>query len=129
MYDLQKIFEECVSQVKSAGTPVGDIKKIEWKELSNEWGACYKKKVDGKLQYRIEINTRFLNEQVVVKELRDTVCHEILHTYPRCWNHTKTCVEYALRMVWMRNEIAMRFPVENTINASDKVLNEWRENG
>lgn len=96
MRNLQKIFEDCLAEVKALNIPVGDIFRIDWLDMNDAWGKCYSAYTDKKLKYLIVINSEFASENISIMELRTTLCHEILHTCPRCGGHGKTWVKYAL---------------------------------
>lgn len=98
MRDLQKIYEECIAEVKSLGIPVGKIESIQWADIKNGWGRCARCGIGDTLRYNIEISNIYLDEPISIKELRATICHEILHTSPRCWKHGKVWVKNALKI-------------------------------
>lgn len=96
MRDLQKIFEECLAEVKALDIPVGKITKVEWSELEDAWGRCHRIRTNDSTEFTIQISSRYADENIHLSELYDTFFHEILHTCPRCWGHRKTWVKYAL---------------------------------
>lgn len=96
--DLQKIFNECLFEIKSLNIPVGNIRSIEWTDMDDAWGLCGREWINDHFCYIIKISTAFLTEKINIKELRTTICHEILHSCPRCWGHKKTWVKYALKV-------------------------------
>ena len=98
MRDLQLILEECLTEIKSLGIPVGEIESIQWANIENGWGHCDICDVGDTLKYILYISNTYLDESISIKELRATICHEILHTCPRCWGHGKTWVKYALKV-------------------------------
>lgn len=98
MRDLQKIYEECIAEVKLLGIPVGKIESIQWADIEDAWGQCGICDIGDTVGYILYISNRYLDESITIKELRATICHEILHTCPRCWGHGKTWVKYALKV-------------------------------
>lgn len=98
MRDLQKIFWECIEEVKSLNIPTGDIKDIEWMEIDNAWGKCHREWMDDHFEYSIGISDIFSSDNIHINELRSIICHEMIHTCPRCWQHNKTWVKYALKI-------------------------------
>lgn len=96
MRDLQKIFEECLAEVKALNIPAGDILKIDWIDMNDAWGKCHRTYVNKQLKYLIVINSEYASENISIIELRATICHEILHTCPGCVGHGKIWIKYAL---------------------------------
>lgn len=97
MRNLQKIYYECVQECKNAKIPIRDNKVIKiglmTDELEDFYGVCYKElNNEG---FSIYINPLLFNENCNIKELKETIIHELIHTCSRCWTHGKTWMKYA----------------------------------
>lgn len=98
MRDLQQIFDECLAEMKSLKIPVGDIKCIEWTTLMGAWGKCHRVWENDHFSYYLKVSDEFQSDYINIKELRATICHEILHTCNGCYKHGKRWVKYALKL-------------------------------
>lgn len=98
MRDLQQLLGECLDEIKSLDIPVGKIESIQWADIKNGWGQCGICDTGDTLGYILYISNRYLDETISIKELRATICHEILHTCRNLWGHGKTWVKYALKV-------------------------------
>ena len=94
MHDLQQISKECINEMKKANIPIRDEKIIEIKSelLDEEYGFC---EYDGSYNFDIVIDERLLRDECPLKELKEVVIHELLHTCPRCLSHSNTWRKYA----------------------------------
>ena len=93
MKDYEKLREECLQEVLSAGILPGNISS--WTintRAKSRWGLC-KKKGDS---YEISISDSLLSdERVSEKACKTTIIHEILHTCKDSMKHTGNWKKYA----------------------------------
>lgn len=81
--DLNKLLAEAIQEVKSSGMKIGDILPIiKLTRATKEFGRCTEIE-DG--QFQISISKYFKDN--AVKEVKQTLIHEVLHTIPNCLNH------------------------------------------
>lgn len=94
MKDFQKLIEECLVEVQTAGIKPGPI--TEWKintRAKRRWGLCTKKPSG---EYVIQIAERLLtDERISELACKNTIIHEILHTCVGCMGHTGKWKKYA----------------------------------
>lgn len=85
MRDLQKIAHECMGELEGIGIRTGIVLdfSIDWKS-TKFYGVCERVGYDC---YRIKVSHRMLNEEIDIRELKDTIFHELLHTCDGCMNH------------------------------------------
>lgn len=98
MRNLQQLLKECMEEVKSLKIHIGDIKSIEWATLTDAWGKCRREWENDHFAYYLKVSREFQTECINIKELKATICHEILHTCNGCYRHGKRWVNYALKM-------------------------------
>lgn len=88
---LEKLFREAYKEVKVLGLPVGELKKIQINNrLTVTLGRC-KKTNSG---YIIEI-AEYLLKEAPDKDIKNTMVHELIHTFPKCLNHGHEFYKYA----------------------------------
>lgn len=97
MHDIRKVFLECVREMKRAGIPVQNGKVSEVK-AGNIEGYLELFNDDGYYNFSIVIGEELLQDTCPLKELKDVVIHELIHTCPRCLSHGKTWRKYAQMM-------------------------------
>lgn len=97
--DLQGIFIECISKMKSVHIPVQveRVIKIEPASLGC-MGLCEAAYKNGGYVYTIKIKKELLNESVEGMELKEVIIHELLHTVPRCLGYGKKWRSLARKM-------------------------------
>lgn len=97
MKDFEALIKECLSEVVAVNIKPGNI--VKWsinRRAKSRWGLCTKHR-DGTCE--IEISARLLeDDRVSVKECKDTIIHEILHSCYGCQGHTGRWKLYAERM-------------------------------
>lgn len=96
MKNLQDIFMECISEMRSVHIPVqeGNIINIESASLDC-MGECECEYQGTGYLFKIRIEKELLKESVDIMELKEVVVHELIHTCPRCISHGKTWRRYA----------------------------------
>lgn len=94
MHDLQQISKECIRELEKANIPIRDEKIVEIKSemLDENYGLC---EYDGSYNFDIVIDERLLRDECPLKELKEVVIHELIHTCPRCLSHSNTWRKYA----------------------------------
>lgn len=97
MHDMRKVFLECVGEMKRAGIPVQNGKVYERKagNIEGYLGLCND---DGYYNFSIVVGEELLQEVCPIRELKEVVIHELIHTCPRCLSHGKTWKRYAQMM-------------------------------
>ena len=84
MKDLNKLFIECMEDVKAVGLKPGTIVSVTINSRAKKrWGLC--RATNG--VYSIEISNRLLDDSVADIAAKNTLVHEIFHTCPNCMNH------------------------------------------
>ena len=97
MYDLKRVFLECIGEMRKAGIPVQNGKVFEIKEgniegflgLYNDYG-CY--------NFSIIIREDLLQDTCPLKELKEVIIQGVFHTCPRCLSHGEKWRKYAQMM-------------------------------
>lgn len=94
MKNFEELIRICLEEVRAAGISPGNI--VEWKINRRSkmcWGQCTKKR-NGECS--IQISSRLLeDDRISMKDCKDTIIHEILHSCPECKGHTGKWKEYA----------------------------------
>ena len=112
MRDLNKIFMECLEEVKNAGIEPGKIVRVSINNrMVKKWGQC--KRNNG--QYYIEISSLFLDEKNSIDGLKNTIIHEILHTCKNSFDHKQKWKEYAKIM-----NLKYGYNIKRTSTAEEK---------
>ena len=97
MIDLEKIYRKCVQECKNVNIPIRDDKvvKIEFtdEDIGENLGFCILN--EEYMTFSIFISSIFLEKNGPIKELKETIIHELIHTCNRCWGHGKTWMKYA----------------------------------
>lgn len=99
MRDLLKIVNECISEMKLINIPIRDEKITEIKSemLDENYGLC---EYDGSYNFDIVIDERLLRDECPLKELKEVVIHELIHTCPRCLSHSNIWRKYARKTIY-----------------------------
>lgn len=92
MDDLQKVAVGCINDIESLGIMFGEITEIRFARLRKKSGHCIKYSNN---TFCIEISLAFKKEKVDINNLKNAVCHELLHSCPGCQNHGELWIEYA----------------------------------
>jgi len=89
MKDLQKLFRECVLEMKSINMDISNnIGSITVnRRLTRALGRCLKKYTSYGVSFNIDINPCMIEDGVEVKATKNVIMHELLHTCPGCYNH------------------------------------------
>lgn len=96
MYDLQKIAALCLDEVKAAGITPGDIFEfVRNDRLSSTFGKTRGFRRGLFRTFKIEIAGFLLDDACPLEELKDTICHEILHTCDGGIGHNAMWQRYA----------------------------------
>lgn len=98
MRDLIQLTIDCIKELKAIEIPIQNdrIREIKFARLSSEdAGICT---MYTNNTFRIKISLFFKNEKIDINELRETICHELLHTCPNCYQHTGKWIEYAKKI-------------------------------
>lgn len=94
MKDYEALIKECLDEVKAVNITPGHI--VKWSintRARSRWGLCTMHR-DGTCE--IEIAARLLmDDRVSVKQCKDTIIHEILHSCKGCQGHTGRWKKYA----------------------------------
>ena len=94
MKDVHKLINTCLSEVTSIG--IKPSKNITWSinsRAKSRWGLCKK---TGPFAFEIQIAECLLtDDRISETNCKETIIHEILHTCPKCMNHTGKWKEYA----------------------------------
>lgn len=96
MHDLEMIFKECIREMKAVDIPIQDegILEVKAEELDDCFGLCCIEE-DG---FIIIIRKDLIEDRCPLKELKEVIIHELLHTCKRCLGHGKTWRKYAKMM-------------------------------
>lgn len=97
MHDMRKVFLECVREMRETGIPVQNGKVSEVK-AGNIEGYLELFNDDGCYDFSIVIREELLQDTCPLKELKEVIIHELIHTCPRCLSHGKTWRKYAQMM-------------------------------
>lgn len=88
---LYKLYEEVKQELEVIDIPINKVDSIKVNNrMSRAWGICKRTRntrtgsISG---YRIEISERLLNESIPDKSIKNTICHELIHTIDGCFNH------------------------------------------
>jgi len=94
MHDLEKIFKECMDEMKAVDIPIQDgrIAGAEAGDTDDCLGLCCG---DVDNNFTIIIRTDLLSDICPLKELKEIIIHELIHTCKRCGIHGKTWRKYA----------------------------------
>lgn len=92
--ELSVMAKQCEQNLRNIGIPVGNVTELTVNNrTSSRLGRCTKRVerldfVDGKIvaqeTFSIEISGKILHD---VKEVENTLYHELIHTCPSCLNH------------------------------------------
>ena len=85
--DVKKMVLECAEILRKDGFPVGNIIDVKLSWGRKTLGLC---QMTNKNNYIIRIS-----KYSDVDTMKDTIFHEIIHTFPRCLNHGEAFQEYA----------------------------------
>ena len=94
MRDLLSITVECIQELKDIGIPIQDdrVNEVKFARLpKGDAGICT---LYSNNTFCIKISLFFKNEKTDISELRATICHELLHTCPDCYEHTGQWIGY-----------------------------------
>ncbi len=88
---LSAMMHECIDKMLAVGIPVAKehINSITFQKLNVISAGCYCKNVDGNMVYDIVIHNgvvKYIDDVVVLSNIRDDIYHELLHTCPNCCN-------------------------------------------
>lgn len=89
----QRLFHACAEDLLSAGIPVqpDKVTGIALTNLRNTRACCYFRTApDGQMVFRIALSRRLighLSDEIVVKHVKNSMYHELLHTCPGCQDH------------------------------------------
>ena len=94
MHDIRKVFGECVGEMRGADIPIqgNKITEVIIEELDDCLGMCCK---DENGNFAIIIRKELLEDKCPIKELKEVIIHELIHTCKRCGIHGKTWRKYA----------------------------------
>lgn len=85
MKDLVAICSECEKDLSAIGIKIGQVTEyVVNSRAKRRLGLCHKNRSGG---FIIQISDVLLRDEVSVKELKNTIYHEQLHTCPGCMNH------------------------------------------
>lgn len=99
--DFDEIVKECIKDLKDINIPIQDdkIKSITAVDKFTKnpfpgicYGICFNYIED---EYIIEINKIFLDDKVLLKDLKSFICHELIHTCEKCMDHNAKFRKYA----------------------------------
>lgn len=119
MYDLNKVFEDCIDLCSELNIPIANGIAIETNTRAHSfYGKC-------KLHngfYTIEINADLLNEQNPLEALETTIFHELCHTCPNCMNHGKEWIKWATRI-----NVVTGYNIKRTSTTEEKGLTYFQQ--
>lgn len=99
---LQDMLQECVYDMVSIGIPIQTDRIdeiVHLGKLEGTMGVCGRYTADdGKMAFSITVNKKILKKMenpVVVKNVKNTLYHELLHTCPDCVGHNENWLKYA----------------------------------
>ena len=97
MYDMRKVFLECVGEMRKVGIPVENGRVYERKagNVEGYLGLCND---DGYYNFSIVIREDLLKETCPLKELKEVIIHELFHASPRILRHGEKWKKYAQMM-------------------------------
>lgn len=93
MKNLYKYYWQVREELEAIGIEVGNIVEvIPNSRAKSRWGQC--KIITNSYywedrEFSINISTRLLQDDVSDEALKDTICHEVIHTCRGCFNHGK----------------------------------------
>lgn len=116
-FKLQKIYNECIQELKSIGIDVSDPEKTGSIDISiskrnnKRYGCCKQEEPDGDSKYierigykRIVRYAKFNKHYIEISPwlleldeaiIKNTIIHEIIHCFPYCNNHGEEFKKYA----------------------------------
>ena len=116
MKDLNKLFTECMKDVKAAGLKPGNIVDVSVNSRAKKrWGLC--RESNG--MFSIEVSNRLLDDSLDDIVAKNTIVHEILHTCPGSMNHGKTWQDNA---DIMNHTYGGYYTIKRTTSAAEKGL-------
>ncbi len=90
---LNKTGAEYETKLSGMGIPIGNVLRYMQHSINKmEWGLCYQV---GEGLFIVSINELLLDSKYK-DGLINTICHELIHTCPDCYNHGIKWKEYAL---------------------------------
>lgn len=97
---LSTMMQECIDKMLEIGIPVAkdSINSIDFKKLNRINAGCYYECVDGNMVYDIVIHNgvvRYIDDDVVLNNVRNSIYHELLHTCPNCSWHNDEFVKWS----------------------------------
>ncbi len=85
MKNLVEIYARCTNMLDDIGIEYGTIFNVTINtRAKRRWGLCHKI-ADG--IFKIEISSRLMEDDIDMKQVEDTLIHELLHTCKGCMNH------------------------------------------
>lgn len=100
---LKKMMQECIADMVNIGIPVqtDKIEGIYLGKVQDALAMCCYNRVDNEcVDFNIVISdkiVKYMNDEVVVANVKDSIYHELLHTCENCQNgHNDTWLEYAV---------------------------------
>lgn len=119
MYDLSKVFNDCMDLCSELNIPIANGIAIETNTRAHSfYGKC---KLHNNF-YTIEINADLLNEQNPLEALETTILHELCHTCPDCMNHGSQWIRWATRI-----NIATGYNIKRTSTTEEKGLTYFQQ--
>lgn len=94
--NYDKLLQEVITEAKQINIPISDFINTEIKintRAKGRLGQCKKRQLKG---FDIEIAS-FI-EQTNIKNIKEILAHEVLHTCPNCFNHQLQWQIYANKM-------------------------------
>lgn len=89
---LENSFRKCYKMLKAINAPIGKLQKIKINNrLSRAAGRC---DMGSNNKFTIEISG-FALRDALDKVLDEIIMHEIIHTFPNCYNHGKEFKRWA----------------------------------
>lgn len=110
--NLNNLFNETRHDLQMLNIPVGSISEFSTCKRTAAWGDCTQLK-DG--SFRIRVSEILLSAKK--ERIKDTICHELLHTIPGCMNHGKLWKSYANIV---NNEYPGKYHIKRTTTAYEK---------
>lgn len=88
MKNLNALYEECKKELDTLNIPYSKPTPIYMCNSASYAGQTQRRRNKyGGWNYTIKITRKILGDETLVKGVKQTIIHELLHTCPDCWSH------------------------------------------